>query len=424
MPEQYLLGLKCDVGCGKEFTLIPQHICDVDFGPLRVQYDYPQIKKDIRRRKIDRRAPDMWRYIEFLPINGDKKPETSLSTGYTPLIRAGNLAKALGIQEELYIKDDRGNPTHSFKDRVVEMAVAKAKEFGYDDIACASTGNLGNALAAHAARAGLKCYIFVPHDLEQEKISGMLVFDPILIGIKGVYDEVNRLCSEIADRYSNMAFANINMRPYYGDGSKTVGYEIAEQLGWRAPAHVVVPVAGASLISKVHKAFAEFYATGLVEKPKARIYAAQAAGCSPVSDAVIGNAETVRPIPREQIHTIAKSLAIGNPADGDLALKIIRESGGYAARASDEEIIAGIELLAKTEGIWTETAGGVAVASLKKLIEQGKIPRDDGNIVLCITGDGYKTPDAVPNLRLSHIIDPRLSAFSTLHESLEQRVAQ
>ena len=424
MPKQFLNGLKCEFeSCGRLYGLVAQHICDADFAPLRVQYDYGKIRQNISREKIEGRAPDMWRYIEFLPIDGDEKPETSVSTGYTPLIRARNLSKSLGIEAELYIKDDRANPTHSFKDRVVEMAVAKAIEFGYTAIACASTGNLGNALAAHAARAGLNCYIFVPHDLEPEKIRGMMIFKPTLIGMKGVYDDVNRVCSEIADNFPKLAFANINLRAYYGDGSKTVGYEIAEQLGWRAPAHVVVPVAGASLINKVRKAFQEFHETGLIEESQARIYAAQAAGCSPVSNAVIENARAVTPIKRAEIKTIAKSLAIGNPADGDLALETIRETGGYASKVTDEEIIDGIKLLAETEGIWTETAGGVTVASLKKLIEQGRIPKDDGTIVLCITGDGYKTPEAVPNLHLAHVIEPTLREFRTIYGNLEQRVS-
>jgi threonine synthase len=422
MPAQYLLGLKCE-GCGRESGLIPQNICEFDFGPLRVQYDYARIAKAVSRELFGRREPDMWKYIEFLPINSDQKPETSLGTGYTPLIRAKNLARALGIEAKLYIKDDRANPTHSFKDRVVETAVAKAKEFGYDAIACVSTGNLGNAVAAHAARAGLKAYILIPCDLEQEKIRGTAIFNPVLVGVRGTYDQVNRLGTELADKHEEIAFANINIRPYYGEGSKTMGYEIAEQLGWTFPGHVVIPTAGASLITKVPKAFQELHITNLVDhKPKTKVYSAQAAGCAPVANAIINGWDHIRPIPPEQINTIAKSLAIGNPADGYVALQIIRDSGGFAAAVTDKEIIEGVELLAQTEGIWGETAAGVTVASAKKLIKQGKIPINDGSIVLLITGDGYKTPDANSGQGLDSVINPTTAEFDRTLQSLEERL--
>lgn len=423
MPANLLLGLKCE-SCGRTYGLTPNNICEMDFGPLRVQYDYGAIKREVSRQAIQKREPDMWRYIEFLPINADQKPETSLGTGYTPLIRSKNLARALGIEAELYIKDDRANPTHSFKDRVVETAVAKALEFGYKAIACVSTGNLGNAIAAHAARAGLKAYVLIPDDLEPEKIRGTAIFGPVIVGVRGTYDQVNRLGSELADAHPEIAFANINIRPYYGEGSKTMGYEIAEQLRWKFPGHVVVPVAGASLINKIPKAFQEFYDTGLVDSPpKTRIYAAQAAGCAPVSNAIINGWDFFKPIPGHEIRTIAKSLAIGNPADGNAALKTIRDSGGFAAAVTDEEIIVGIELLAQTEGIWTETAGGVVVASLIKLVEQENLPRNDGSILLPITGDGYKTPDANSKKGLDVVIDPTTKEFDEFLTTLEGKVA-
>ncbi len=420
MPSQYLRGLKC-TNCRRISDLLPTQVCELDFAPLRVVYNFERIRAAINPNTIGDRYPDMWRYIEFLPINAEQKPETSLGTGYTPLVRARNLAEVLGV-DELYIKDDRANPTHSFKDRVVEVAVAKALEFGYKAIACASTGNLGNAVAAHAARAGLKAYILIPADLELEKITGTAIFKPVLIGVRGSYDQVNRLGSEIADTRPDIAFVNINLRAYYGEGSKTMGFEIAEQLGWRAPGHVVVPVAGASLINKVAKAFDELYITGLIDEPRTRIYAAQADGCAPVANAILNGRNNITPVHGDNIKTIAKSLAIGNPPDGNHALETIRGSNGHAAVATDEEICQGIELLAQTEGIWAETAGGVVVASAKKLIEQGRIPRDDGSIVLLITGDGYKTPDAASNGGLTEIIQPNTAEFDEAFASLEARV--
>ena len=421
MPAKYLLGLKCADGCQREYTLLPTNTCDWDFGPLSVKYDYGAIARDVSRQKIQGREPTMWRYIEFLPIDADQKPATSLDTGYTPLLRANNLARALGVNE-LYIKNDTVNPTNSFKDRVVEMAVAKAIEFGYDSIACVSTGNLANAVSAHAARAGLRAYVLIPDTLEEEKIIAIGAFGPNLIRISGAYDQVNRLGSEIVDAHPEMPFANVNLRAYYGEGSKPMGYEIAEQLGWRAPAHIVVPVAGASLITKVHKALHEFHRVGLIDEPRTRMYAAQGAGCAPVSNAYLNNRRNIQPIPPNQITGIAKSLAIGNPADGDLALKVIRETRGGAGIATDDEIMQGIEMLATTEGVWGETAAGVTVAVAKKLIDLGIIPRNDGSIVLLITGHGYKTPNATPRKDLLPPIGPRLGEFNDILQTLEQRV--
>ena len=362
----------------------------------------------------------MWRYIEFLPIDADQKPATSLDTGYTPLLRANNLARALGVNE-LYIKNDTVNPTNSFKDRVVEMAVAKAIEFGYDSIGCVSTGNLANAVSAHAARAGLKAYVLVPDTLEEEKILAIGAFGPNLVRISGAYDQVNRLGVEIVDAHPKIPFANVNLRAYYGEGSKPMGYEIAEQLGWRAPAHVVIPVAGASLITKVHKALHEFRRVGLIDEPRTRMYAAQGAGCAPVANAYLRGDKEFTPIPPSQITGIAKSLAIGNPADGNLALKVIRETKGAANIATDDEIMKGIELLATTEGVWGETAAGVTVAVAKKLIDQGVIPKDDGLIVLLITGHGYKTPNATPRKDLPDSIQPNLGDFDGVLQTLEER---
>ncbi|MEK7829220.1 MAG: threonine synthase, partial [Deltaproteobacteria bacterium] len=364
------------------------HVCELCFGPLEVDYNYENIKKAVTRETISKRPPNMWRYKELLPIDGE--PAVGIDVGFTPLVRARNLEKVLGVKE-LYLKNDAVNyPTLSFKDRVVAVAISKAKEFGFKVVACASTGNLANSVAANAAACGMESYVFIPHDLEQTKILGTLVYGTNVISIKGNYDEVNRLCSEIAGKY-DWAFVNINIRPYYAEGSKTFGYEIVEQLGWQAPKHIVVPMAGGSLITKIWKAFKEFQKIGLIDKVDTKVYGAQATGCAPIVTAVKEGTELIRPVkPR----TIAKSLAIGNPADGYYSAKTIRESNGWAEDVSDEEIIDAMKLLAETEGIFAETAGGVTLGVTKKLIQQGRIPKNE-SIVVSITGNGLKTQEAL-----------------------------
>jgi len=403
----YVKGLKCRE-CGKGYPKEALHVCELCFGPLEVDYNYDKIKKDITREVIAKRPPNMWRYRELLPIDGE--PAVGFDVGFTPLVRAKNLEKALGVKE-LYIKNDAVNhPTLSFKDRVVAVAISKAKEFGFKIVACASTGNLANSVAANAAACGMESYVFIPHDLEQTKIMGTLVYGTNVIGIRGNYDEVNRLCSEIAGKYG-WAFVNINIRPYYAEGSKAYGYEIVEQLGWRTPRHIIVPMAGGSLITKVWKAFQEFHKIGLLDKVDARVYGAQATGCAPITTAVKEGSELIRPVKPK---TIAKSLAIGNPADGYYSAKVMRESNGWGEDVSDEEIIDAMKLLAETEGIFAETAGGVTLGVTKKLIEQGRIPRDE-SIVVSVTGNGLKTQEALQDkIGAPRIINARLSEFDEL----------
>ena len=403
----YVKGLKCRE-CGKGYPKEALHVCELCFGPLEVDYNYDKIKKDITREVIAKRPPNMWRYRELLPIDGE--PAVGFDVGFTPLVRAKNLEKALGVKE-LYIKNDAVNhPTLSFKDRVVAVAISKAKEFGFKIVACASTGNLANSLAANAAACGMESYVFIPHDLEQTKIMGTLVYGTNVIGIRGNYDEVNRLCSEIAGKYG-WAFVNINIRPYYAEGSKAYGYEIVEQLGWRTPRHIIVPMAGGSLITKVWKAFHEFHKIGLLDKVDAKVYGAQATGCAPITTAVKEGSELIRPVKPK---TIAKSLAIGNPADGYYSAKVMRESNGWGEDVSDEEIIDAMKLLAETEGIFAETAGGVTLGVTKKLIEQGRIPRDE-SIVVSVTGNGLKTQEALQDkIGAPRIINARLSDFDEL----------
>ncbi len=400
----YVKGLKCRE-CGRYYPKEALYVCEYCFGSLEVDYDYPRIKKKLTREVIASRPRTLWRYRELLPLDGE--PTDGLHSGFTPLVKADNLARELGV-EELYVKDDSVNhPTLSFKDRVVSVALSKAKEFGFDTVACASTGNLGNSVSAQAAMANLKRYVFIPADLETGKVIGSLIYAPHLIAVEGNYDEVNRLCAEVAFRY-NWAFVNINIRPYYAEGSKTYAYEIAEQFGWKAPRHIIVPSAGGSLITKVWKALNELYKIGLLDKPKTKVYCAQAQGCSPIVTAIKEKSEVIKPVKPK---TIAKSLAIGNPADGYYAVSTVQESGGWGEEASDMEIVEGMKLLARTEGIFTETAGGVTVAVTKKLIEQGRIPRDE-SIVIAITGNGLKTQEAVSE----HIgrftrIKPTLASF-------------
>jgi len=400
-----LKGLKCRE-CGRQYPAGPVHVCEFCFGPLEVDYQYEALRGVVTHQSIMAGPSSMWRYKDLLPVDGDVA--VGHHVGFTPLTRAENLAEELGCREVWIKNDSVCHPTWSFKDRVVSVAVTKACEFGFDTVACASTGNLANSVAAHAAQARLKSYIFIPADLEQGKVLGTLVYSPTLVAVHGTYDEVNRLCSEIADKY-RWAFVNVNFRPYYSEGSKSYGYEIVEQLGWRTPQHVVVPCAGGSLITKIWKAIKELKMLGLIDGPvQTKMHAAQALGCGPIVTMIKNDSDVLKPV---RPNTIAKSLAIGNPADGYYAYKVTKESGGHGEHATDQEIIDGMLLLARTEGIFTETAGGVTVATTRKLIESGVIPRHE-SIVICITGNGLKTPDALYEKLSAHVaIKPSLSAF-------------
>ena len=400
----YVKGLRCRE-CGRDYPAEPLYVCEYCFGSLEVVYRYDEIARVLTRQELDRRPPTMWRYRELLPLDGE--PTSGLYSGYTPLVRATELGRALGVSE-LYVKDDSVcHPTFSFKDRVVAAAISKAREFGFDTVACASTGNLANSVASQAARAGLKRYIFTPADLEQGKVVASQIYAPNLVTVEGNYDEINRLCSEIAGKYG-WAFVNINIRPYYAEGSKTYGHEIAEQLGFKAPQHIIVPCAGGSLICKIHKAFHEFEKLGLIDSVPTKVYAAQAEGCAPIANMILAGSDVMKPV---KPNTIAKSIAIGNPADGYYARDTVTSTGGWAATATDEEIVEGIKLLASTEGIFTETAGGVTVAATRKLIESGRIPRDE-SIVISVTGNGLKTLEAVgPHLPPPVRIKATMQAF-------------
>ncbi len=400
----YIKGLKCRE-CDREYPVDPIYVCEFCFGPLEVVYDYEKIKQSLTRDKIQSRPHNLWRYRELLPIDGE--PFDAFHSGFTPLVKADNLAKLLGVKE-LYIKDDSvSHPTLSFKDRVVAVALAKAREFNFDTVACASTGNLAHAVSAQGARAGFKRFIFIPASLEYSKIIASLAYEPNLIAVDGNYDEVNRLCSEVANKY-HWAFVNINIRPFYAEGSKTHGFEIVEQLGWRTPDNVVVPCASGSLITKVWKSFKEMKEIGLIGKVNTKVFAAQATGCSPIVAAIKQGIDIIKPV---KPNTIAKSLAIGNPADGFYAAQVIKESKGFGEDVSDGEIIDAMKLLAKTEGIFTETAGGVTLASAIKLIQAGYIKKD-GLTVLCITGNGLKTQEALMgHTNEPHYIKPNLASF-------------
>jgi len=387
-PSPYFSSLKCRE-CGKLYPKQAIHVCDFDFGPLEAAYDYEAIKPVLTRKAIESRPHTMWRYRELLPIDGE--PTVGTQVGFTPLVKAERLAKALGIRE-LYVKNDTVNyPTLSFKDRVVSVALSRARELGFKTVACASTGNLANSVAANAASAGLKSYVLIPADLEQGKVLGSLVYGTNVIGIHGAYDQVNRLCSEIAGKYG-WGFVNVNLRPYYAEGSKSMGFEIMEQLGWRIPQHTVIPMASGSLLTKIHKAYTEFTKLGLVESSPFSVYGAQATGCAPISHAMKRGTDIVKPVPKPD--TIVKSLAIGTPADGYYAIHAMKQTGGSAEDVTDEEVVEGIRLLAECEGIFAETAGGVTTACAKKLIASGAIPRDQ-SAVLCITGHGLKTQEAI-----------------------------
>jgi len=397
--------------CGREYPLEARHVCEFDFGPLEVVYDYERIKNKLTRKSIASRPQSMWRYRELLPVA--KEPTVGLEVGFTPLIKADRLAKRLGIRE-LWVKNDTVNyPTLSFKDRVVSVALSRACELGYEVVACASTGNLANSVAANAAASGMKAFVFIPHDLEQGKVVNSLIYNANVISIKGHYDEVNRLCAEIAGKY-NWAFVNVNMRPYYAEGSKSQGYEIIEQLGWKIPQHTVVPMASGSLLTKIQKSYQEAVKVGLVRETSYSVHGAQATGCSPISQAFKDGQDFFKPV---KPSTIAKSLAIGTPADGFYALKVFNETSGSAEDVTDDEIREGIKLLAETEGIFSETAGGVTVGVAKKLIASGAIPADD-SAVLCVTGNGLKTLDAVENhAGRTREISPSLREFDTLLDS-------
>ncbi len=411
----YVLGLKCKE-CGHRTAVAPVHVCEQCFGPYEVEYDYGAMKGKVTRESIARGPKSMWRYKDLLPVD---KPVTGFHSGFTPLKRADRLAKHLGCSE-LYIKDDSCNyPTYSYKERVVSVAISKAVEFGFDTVGCASTGNLANSVAAHAAHCGIKCYVMIPHDLEQGKVLGSLIFGPNVVRIRGNYDDVNRLCTEIADKYG-WAIVNVNLRPYYTEGAKTFGFEIAEQLGWQLPQHTVVPTAGGTILPKIYKAYKELIELGLVADNGPKIYSAQASGCNPVVKAIQKGQDIIEP---QKPNTIAKSIAIGNPADGYYAYHVVKDSGGWGESATDTEIVEAIKLLAKLEGIWTEPAGGTTLAAAIKLIASGRIPRDQ-SIVISITGNGLKTQEVVQGeLPYPAVIDPKLSEFDQLVEAAREVVS-
>ncbi len=400
----FVLGLRCRE-CGREYAADPIFTCEWCFGPLEVAYDYDAIRASTSRERIAAGPPSLWRYSDLLPATAD--PSLDLGTGFTPLVRADRLAEALGLGE-VWVKNDTRNPTNSFKDRVVSVALSKALEFGFKTAACASTGNLANSVAAHAARAGLRSYVFIPADLEQGKVVTTAVYGGNLVAVDGNYDDVNRLCAELSGTYE-WAFVNVNVRPYYAEGSKTLAYEIAEQLGWQVPDHVVVPVASGSLLTKIEKGFRELHRVGLLDdEPAVRVSGAQALGCSPVAAAWLEESDTIRPV---KPSTIAKSLAIGNPADGYFALDTVRRTGGAFAAVTDDEVVEGMRLLARTEGIFAETAGGVTVATLKRLAAQGAVTPDE-RVVVYVTGHGLKTLEAVaPVVGPTATIRPTLEAF-------------
>ncbi|BAS26097.1 threonine synthase [Limnochorda pilosa] len=410
------VGLVCS-HCGARYPVSAQYVCTQCFGSLEVAYDWDAVRHRLTTEPFPCHVPNLWRYRALLPVGGG--PLIDLGTGFTPLLRADRLARELDL-EELWIKNDTVNPTYSFKDRVVSVAVTAAQQMEIPVVACASTGNLAGALAAHAARAGLPAYVFVPADLEPEKLLGAAVYGPQVVAVRGSYDQVNRLCVQIADRLG-WGFVNINLRPFYSEGSKTLAFETAEQLGWSLPDHVVVPVAGGSLLSKIGKGFRELLDLGLVSGTLPRISAAQAAGCAPVAHAWEEGRDQVQPV---RPNTIARSLAIGNPADGALALRTIRESGGAAAAVTDREIVEGIQLLARTEGIFAETAGGVTVAALRRLVERGQVKRGE-RIVLYITGNGYKTVTALEGtVQQPPVLEPRFAEFERWYGSAPAPIRQ
>ena len=397
-------ALKCKE-CGAEYELKAIHVCEFCFGPLEVAYDYNALRRTVTRESIQAGPHSIWRYRSFLPVATDNPID--VGTGLTPLVRANRLARRLGLKE-LYIKNDAVNmPTLSFKDRVVSVALTRARELGFSTVSCASTGNLANSTSAIAAHAGLDCCVFIPSDLEAGKVLGTLIYSPTVMSVHGNYDQVNRLCSEVANTYG-WGFVNINLRPYYSEGSKTLGYEVAEQLGWKLPDHIVAPLASGSLFTKIYKGFQEFIQVGLVEDKHVRFSGAQAEGCSPIASAYREGRDFIKPV---KPSTIAKSIAIGNPADGVYALDVARKTNGNIESVNDAEIVEGIKLLAETEGIFTETAGGTTIAVLKKLVEAGKIDPDESTVAY-ITGNGLKTQEAVQGYVGEPLtIEPKLDSF-------------
>ncbi|WP_205698143.1 threonine synthase [Conexibacter sp. SYSU D00693] len=404
--------------CGTEYELTAQYVCSRCFGPLEVKYDFDELRitdASSLRRRIQSGPQNIWRYSDFLPLEGGVPGPSSrilsragLPAGCTPLVRADRLAERLGLGE-VWVKNDAHNPTHSFKDRVVAVAAQRARELGFDTLACASTGNLANAVAAAGAALGMPSYVFIPHDLEEQKVLATGVYGTNLVKVRGNYDDVNRLCTEISGEHESWAFVNVNMRPYYAEGSKTIAYEVAEQLGFEIPDRIVAPIASGSLFTKIAKGFGEWRELGLVSGDLPVMHGAQAEGCSPVAQAFAEGADVCRPVRPD---TIAKSLAIGNPADGPYAVELARKSGGSVESVTDDEIRAGIRLLAETTGIFTETAGGVTTATLAKLAEAGKLDKGD-RVVLVITGEGLKTLDAVRGTFESYEIAPDFDEFES-----------
>jgi threonine synthase len=402
-------SLRCKE-CGEEYPLDARYVCEQCFGPLEVAYDLSDLDPGEARRKIQAGSRGIWRYSDFLPF--ESRPGDPLEPGLTPLVRADRLAERLGLGE-LWIKNDAANPTHSFKDRVVAVAVAKAKELGFETVACASTGNLANAVAAHSAAAGLDSYVFVPADLEEQKLLATGIYGTNLVGIRGTYDDVNRLCTELSQTHP-WAFVNVNLRPYYSEGSKTLAFETIEQLGWSLPDHVVAPIASGSLFTKLAKGMRDWLDLGLVEGELPVFSGAQAQGCSPVATAFAEGWDVCKP---QRPDTIAKSLAIGDPADGPYALELARETGGAIESVTDDEIRQGIRLLAETTGVFTETAGGVTIGVLTKLAEAGRIGADE-RVVAYITGEGLKTLDAARESFRMHEIEPTIDAFQAEFEGV------
>ncbi len=405
----YARNLRCRK-CGQEYPLQPRNLCEFCFSPLEVSYDYKAMAQAVSRAKLSAGQRSMWRYRDLLPV---EDREYDIGAGFTPLVRADNLARELGL-ENLYIKNDCVNPTYSFKDRPVSVAVSKAKEFGFDTIACASTGNLAASVAAHAAKAGMKAYVFVPAGIEAGKLVSASVYNPALVTVDGSYDDVNRLCALVAQKYP-WGFININLRPYYAEGSKTLGYEIAEQLGWRAPDCILAPAASGLLFTRIWKGLDELAMLGIIEQVNTHMHLVQAAGSSPIVNAFHAGSQHIHPVVPD---TIAKSIAIGNPADGYYALRVARQSGGGACAVSDAEVIAGIKLLAQTEGIFAEAAGGTVIAGLKKLAQSGAIAPGEVTVA-CITGAGTKTQDILADIVQPYVIKPKLESFE---EVLQARV--
>ncbi len=390
--------------CSREFPLDPINVCDFCFGPLEVQYDRGAIQARVTRERIEAGPRSIWRYKDMLPVDADYIVD--LNVGCTPLLRADNLARRLGMRE-LWIKNDTCNPSWSFKDRVVAVASSRARQLGFETLACASTGNLANAVSAHAARAGMRAVVFIPHDLEAGKVLGSAIYHPTIVAVNGSYDDVNRLCSELADN-RHWAFVNINVRPYYSEGSRTLAFEVAEQLGWRAPRQCVAPMASGSLFTKIHKGFEELQSYGLIDESEVRMVGAQATGCSPIATAWQNGTTNIRPVKPD---TIAKSLAIGNPADGYYALKTMAATDGGAASVSDAEVVEGIQLLAESEGVFAETAGGVTIAGLRQALQREIIDPDESTVAF-ITGGGLKTADAVePHVTRPIPVEGTLQSF-------------